>query len=83
MNTILKTGPAATALLLALLTPGAGAASARPAPDPIRAAGLVQECRQSPLLVEQWEKHGEPLPPCVIKHNLQARHFADDRRSAR
>jgi hypothetical protein len=83
MNTILKTGTAMTALLLALLAPAGGAASARPAPDPIRAAGLVEECRQSPTLVEQWARHGEPLPPCVIQHNLQARHFADDRRSAR
>ena len=83
MNTILKTGAATTAVLLALLAPGDATAIARPAPDPIRAAGLVQECRQSPTLVEQWVRHGEPLPPCVIQRNLLTRRFADDRRSER
>ena len=83
MNTILKTGAATTAILLALLTPGGATASARPAPEPAPRTSPVEECRQSPTLVEQWVRHGQPLPPCVIEHNLQARTFADDRRTAR
>jgi hypothetical protein len=78
MNTIIKTAGIGTAVLLSLLAPGTTTA-ASPAAPPARAE-VVRECRQSPTLVEEWARHGQPLPPCVVEHNLLVRHFADDRR---
>jgi hypothetical protein len=71
MNTILKTGTASTALLLTLVAPGAALASS---------AAPSRECRVSPTLVDQWARHGQPLPPCVVNHNLLTQHFGDDHR---
>jgi hypothetical protein len=77
MNTIAKTGTAATALLLALLTGVSGSAAGNSSPQP------TEECHISPTLVEQWVRAGQPLPPCVREHNLAVRHYADDRRPTR